>query len=117
MILIVDDSAFSRKATRKIFERLGHPVAEADGVSQALSMLAEQDYQFVLTDLLMPELDGFDLLAKVDQVRRVPVAVLTCDVQHSNVQRCMDLGAVAVIHKPVDEAKLAEVIELVLAAR
>lgn len=117
MLLIVDDSAFSRKATRIILERLGHQVEEAKDVPQALDLIATREYQCVLTDLLMPGLTGFDLLEKVRHLSRVPVAVVTCDVQQTTRQRCLDLGAVMVVNKPVDETKLAKAIEVVLARR
>ena len=117
MLLIVDDSAFSRKATRIILERLGHQVEEAKDVPQALELIGTRDYQCVLTDLLMPGLTGFDLLEKVRHLSRVPVAVVTCDVQQTTRQRCLELGAVMVVNKPVDEAKLAKAIEVVLARR
>lgn len=100
-----------------ILERLGQQVEEAKDVPQALDMIANRDYQCVLTDLLMPGLTGFDLLDKVRQFSRVPVAVVTCDVQQTTRQRCLDLGAVTVVNKPVDETKLAKAIEIVLASR
>ena len=117
MLLIVDDSAFSRKATRMILERLGHQVEEAKDVPQALELIATRDYQCVLTDLLMPGLTGFDLLERACKLSRVPVAVVTCDVQQTTRQRCLQLGAATVVNKPVDETKLAQAIELVLAQR
>lgn len=117
MLLIVDDSAFSRKTTRIILERLGHQVEEASDVVRALEMIANRDYQCVLTDLLMPGLTGFDLLLHVRKVSQVPVAVVTCDVQQTTRQRCLELGAAAVVNKPVDDAKLSSVLEAVLAPR
>lgn len=117
MLLIVDDSAFSRKATRLILERLGHQVEEAKDVPQALQLIATHDYQCVLTDLLMPGLTGMDLLERVRAISRVPVAVISCDVQQTTRQRCLNLGAVTVVHKPVDEAKITEMLSLVLASR
>jgi len=117
MLLIVDDSAFSRKTTRILLERLGHQVEEAKDVPHALELIATRTYQCVLTDLLMPGLTGIDLLERVRQLSRVPVAVVTCDVQQTTRQRCLDLGAVTVVNKPVDEARLAEALEIVLAPR
>lgn len=45
----------------------------------------------------------------------MPVAVVTCDVQQTTRKRCLELGAVTVVSKPVDDAKLAEALEMVLA--
>lgn len=117
MLLIVDDSAFSRKATRMILERLGHQVEEAKDVPQALELIETREYEAVLTDLLMPGLTGMDLLERVPAISRVPVAVVSCDVQQTTRQRCLNLGAVTVVHKPVDEAKISQALSLVLAPR
>ncbi|MBS2033345.1 response regulator [bacterium] len=117
MLLIVDDSAFSRKATRLILERLGYEVEEAKDVPQALELIASREYQCVLTDLLMPGLTGMDLLERVRAISRVPVAVISCDVQQTTRDRCLKLGALSVVHKPVDETKLSQLLSLVLAPR
>lgn len=114
-ILVVDDSAFLRKRVRQALEPDGYTLIEAANGQSALDALAIREFACVLTDLVMPDLDGFALLEQI-QLRHiaVPALVLTADIQNSTRERCESLGAKAVVQKPLkaDElrAVLAEVI-------
>jgi len=61
-VLIVDDAAFSRRMLRKYLEAEGCQVLEATNGQQALDMIQQQQPDCILTDLLMPDIDGFQLL-------------------------------------------------------
>ena len=101
LVLIVDDSNFQRRRVRRMVERLGHQTAEAAGGKQALEMIARQPPDYVLLDLIMPNLGGLQTLKALrQQGSKVPVIVLTADVQEPIRKECMDLGAVDVLHKP-----------------
>jgi CheY-like chemotaxis protein len=101
LVLIVDDSSFQRRRIQRLVERLGHQTAEATGGKQALEMIPRQRPDYVLLDLIMPDLGGLQALKALQQQRsKVPVIVLTADVQEPIRKECMDLGAVDVLHKP-----------------
>ncbi len=117
VILIVDDSAFSRKATRNTLEKLGFQIEEASDGEAALVKLGQTHYDCVLTDLLMPGMSGLDLLDRIRSVMEIPVIVVTSDIQTTTLQLCMDKGAVTVVNKPVDASKLSQALALALPER
>jgi CheY-like chemotaxis protein len=114
-ILIVDDSSFLRKRVRSILDAAGYALVEADNGVSALAALDRQPVACVLTDLVMPEMDGFGLLEEIQKrgLRR-PVVVLTADIQKTTHARCEELGATAFLQKPVNAAELLSLLPRVL---
>lgn len=110
-ILIVDDSSFLRKRVRQALQDQGYTLVEADSGLSALKEIENHQFSCILTDLVMPGMDGFGLLAEI-QKRQVaaPVVVLTADVQKSTHDRCSELGASAFIQKPVNPEELRSVL-------
>ena len=104
-ILIIDDSAFTRRQLRKVLISLGHDVVEAGTGAEGLSMLEEHTPNYVVTDLLMPEMDGFQFIDAVrkrtDALRETPILVLSADVQEASRYRTSELGAERFLNKPV----------------
>ncbi len=109
-ILVVDDSTFLRRRVREALET-EHSVQEAANGKQALSALAQGGFECVVTDLVMPELDGIGLLSALrDLGNKVPVVVMTADVQKTTRARCEELGAIAFLNKPVNAMELRSVV-------
>lgn len=114
-VLIVDDAAFSRRMLRKYLEAEGCQVLEATNGQQALDMIQQHQPDCILTDLLMPDIDGFQLLQTLrDQGCTVPIAILTADVQDTSRQRGVELGAARFINKPVKENEVRETVRQLL---
>lgn len=113
-ILIVDDSGFSRRQVKKILESLGHSVKEAGNGHEALRVLEGFNPDFILTDLLMPDMDGFGLveaLKKPDSPHKdIPVIVLSADVQDASRERTAELGVACFLNKPVRKDMVAAVL-------
>ena len=102
-LLIVDDSQFQRSFQRRALEAGGHTVLEAGGGRQALEIVAAERPSCVVTDLIMPDTRGLALLETLrSRHPRLPVLVVTADIQDQVRQQCLELGAFAVLHKPVD---------------
>lgn len=100
-ILIVDDSALSRRTLRRILEAAGYEVAEANDGMAALEMYFLEKPGLVLLDLVMKGMYGLDVLVKLremDQQARVVVA--SADIQSSTRQMVDEAGALGFIHKP-----------------
>jgi PAS domain S-box-containing protein len=79
-VLVVEDDADSRKLLRRMIEERGLHVVEAENGRAALAVLARITPQLVLLDLMMPEMDGFEVVARMREVeawRRIPVVVVT----------------------------------------
>lgn len=86
-------------------EQQGHTVALAENGRMALEMLADGDFDLVLLDILMPEMDGFEVLARLksDPARRdLPVIVISALDEMDSVIRCIGMGAEDFLPKPFD---------------
>lgn len=100
--MVVDDSAFTRRMMRQELEKLGYAVIEAPGGRRALELYAEQNPDFVTLDLLMPGMEGDEVLSRLKDIDpEVKVIVCTSNVQSSMRSRLMQLGALGVVNKPV----------------
>ena len=113
-VLIVDDSQFMRKRVRQSLTCQGYSLVEAATGVAALAELEKRTFDCILTDLVMPDLDGFQLLAEL-QRRQVstPVVVLTADIQKTTRDRCEQLGA-CVVQKPVQPGRLRQIVAGIL---
>jgi len=114
-ILIVDDSAFQRTFLRKTLTGAGFTVLEANNGGEALERTAEENPDVILTDLIMPDLRGRVLLETLQsQGSKIPIVVLTADIQEPVAAECLQLGAVQVLHKPIKPAILIQTLTDVL---
>lgn len=104
-ILIIDDSAFTRRQLKRALASLEHEVREAGSGKEGLEALADYRPDYVITDLLMPEMDGFEFIDAVrrldNDLARVPIIVLSADVQEASRNRTNELGAERFLNKPV----------------
>ncbi len=115
-ILVVDDSMFSRSMLKKVLEKNGYEVIEASDGREGLKIIIEKNPDFVFTDLLMPEMDGIELLTSVKEKNlRIPIAVVSANIQDSVRQQCQELGATEFFTKPPDIEKLQKHLEEYLA--
>lgn len=102
LILITDDAAFTRRMIRKVLLEDGdNVVIEAGNGVECLEMLESHTPDCMLLDLLMPELDGYGVLQGMkDRGLKIPVIVLSADIQDSAREQAMALGAFAMLKKP-----------------
>lgn len=115
-ILIVDDSALSRRTLRRILESTGYDVAEADDGMIALEMYFLEKPDLVLLDLVMKGMYGIDVLMKLremDQQARVVVA--SADIQSSTRKMVDEAGALGFINKPFVPEQVVAIVEKALA--
>jgi CheY-like chemotaxis protein len=115
LVLIVEDAWFTRRIIRKNLEAAGYTILEAANGQEGLDKALTSSPDCILLDLLMPDMDGRDVLRALgDRGSQIPVLVLTADIQASSRQQCLDLGAIAVLSKPPDAKILCEAIEQAL---
>lgn len=108
-ILIVDDNPLNRDVLGRRLLRQGYQVASAKQGQQALQMLTTQDYDLVLLDVMMPEMDGYEVLRrlKADPQRRdIPVIMISALEELDSVVRCIELGAEDYLPKPFNPVLL-----------
>ncbi len=110
-ILVIDDSKIARLMMRRQLEQAGHEVVEAAGGAEGLEVLTASSFDLVTCDVLMPEMTGIEFLAAVREHEiETPVIVATADIQRTTREECAELGAWAVVSKPVDAAELHDLI-------
>ena len=114
-ILIIDDSALSRRMIRTILEEGGHTVLQArDGLS-GLERFSVERPDLCCLDLTMPEMTGFDVLdnlLKVDPEAKV--VVISADIQQSSRDMVKARGAKGFINKPVAVDDVLQTVDQVL---
>lgn len=113
-VLVVDDYDNMRKAAVGILESLGLEVTEAIHGLDALRKLRESDFDAVFTDIVMPEMDGFELceeIRKSDGLKDLPVIVTSTHCDAGYVVRALRLGADEYVPKPVNRELVARVLE------
>lgn len=108
-ILTVDDSPSLRMLLRASLVNAGYAVVEAEDGRAALDWLAENDPALVITDITMPNLDGYELITALraqPRLREIPVLVLTTECEPDKKARARAAGATGWIVKPFDPDKL-----------
>jgi len=114
-ILLVDDDRQARMKLTRDLEGQGHTVNAVDGGRSALETLATEMFDLILLDILMPEMDGFELLRRLKadaKLSAIPVIVVSSLEDAESAEKSKQLGAQAYISKPVDAGVLnAHVVE------
>jgi class 3 adenylate cyclase len=119
-ILVVDDDAVSRTMLTRLLEQEGHRVDTAVDGRRALERLHADPFDVALLDVLMPELDGYEVLAHMkddDVLRHVPVLMITALDDVRSAVRCIEMGADDYLLKPFDPVVLQARIKASLAKK
>jgi len=111
-VLVVDDSMLSRVSIKSMLNNFGitEIIDAADG-KQALKHLQMDSPNLMILDLLMPEMDGFQVLKeKQTMENECEVIILSADIQETTVKQALDLGARFFLNKPIKEKELQEIL-------
>jgi diguanylate cyclase (GGDEF)-like protein len=106
-LLIVDDVAENRAILTRRFQRRGYEIVEASDGFRALELVAEQAFDLVLLDVMMPGIDGLEVLTRIREQHgpaSLPVIMVTALAQNDDVVKALKLGANDYVTKPVDFA-------------
>jgi two-component system chemotaxis response regulator CheY len=115
-ILIVDDSALSRRTLRRILEPAGYEIVEAVDGMTGLEMYFLEKPRLVLLDLVMKGMYGLDVLVKLREMDpNALVVVASADIQSSTRQMVDEAGALGFIHKPFVTDEVIAAVEAALA--
>lgn len=109
LILIVDDNATNRDVLQRRLAREGYEVQCAADGRQALDMLAERSFDLVLLDIMMPVLNGYQVLERLKQsaaLRDIPVIMISAIDEVDSIVRCIELGAEDYLPKPFNPVLL-----------
>jgi adenylate cyclase len=108
-ILVVDDNEINRDLLSRYLERQGHTVRVAHNGRQALEMIATGAFDLVLLDIMMPELNGYQVLQHLKQSetwRDLPVIMISALDEIDSAVRCIELGAEDYLRKPFNPVLL-----------
>lgn len=107
VVLVVDDDEMVRVTLKALISSLGYTCLVADGGQQALSILKATKVDLVFTDVVMPEMDGLQLLAAInEEFPATDVIVATGFSERASYAEVIKAGAMDFIKKPVDQAEL-----------
>ncbi len=116
-VLVVDDSATSRALLEHIVVRLGHRPLLADCGARALALCEVERPDIMLLDVMMPDIDGWELAAQlraIERLRCVPIVFQSSIERPEEIERCLACGAAAILKKPVRMARVADLIDSLL---
>jgi phosphoserine phosphatase RsbU/P len=102
-ILIVDDDETNRDMLARRLRRYGYTVSAAPSGVQALKLARSQTFDLILLDMIMPGLDGFQVLAKFKAdpaLHEIPVIMLSALDEENGIARCIEMGAEDYLSKP-----------------
>ena len=120
-IMMVDDEPLDMEVIQIFLQRLGyHRFITVEESPMAISTIMKYRPDIVLLDLLMPDVSGFDILGSIradDELKNLPVIVLTSSSEADTKQKVLQLGATDFLAKPVDASELALRLRNTLAAR
>ena len=108
-VLAVDDVPLDLILVEKILQRYNFKVKKANGGQEALDMIAAEKPSLVLLDLMMPNVDGFDVLAalsKSEETSNIPVVILSALNSESDIEKALSNGAKDFVTKPILMDKL-----------
>ena len=119
-ILIVEDSATTRALIRAVIDELGeYETVEAASGFEALKMLPQQEYDLIITDINMPDVNGLELINFVrnnPRYNHLPIIIVSTERSEEDKKRGMALGATAYVTKPFKSAELQEIVKKTIAS-
>ncbi|HEX2059471.1 MAG TPA: hybrid sensor histidine kinase/response regulator, partial [Thermoanaerobaculia bacterium] len=109
LLLVVDDDAENREVLSRRLTKQGHEVRTASNGPHALQLMAETAFDLVLLDIMMPDMDGYEVLGRIKGDRRlqhIPVIMISAIDEVQSVVRCIEAGAEDYLAKPFDPTLL-----------
>lgn len=118
-ILIIDDEGANRRALAVMLKLEGYQVLEAYSGQQAFALMEKELPDLILLDLMMPEMDGYDVFQRLksdDRTRHIPVLVVSALASSWDIERAAQAGLSNFLTKPFEPAALFARIEEALAS-
>jgi CheY-like chemotaxis protein/nitrogen-specific signal transduction histidine kinase len=118
-VLLVEDNAVNRTLAQRLLQKRGFSVAIAVDGKQAIAAVENADFDVILMDIQMPEMDGFEATAEIrkhqsNNGRRTPIIALTAHALNEDRDRCFSAGMDAYVTKPIRPAELFRAMREVL---
>ena len=115
-ILLAEDNRVNQALARRLLQKQGYTVVIAENGREALIALDTENFDLVLMDVQMPEMDGFEATASIREKERttgtrLPVIAMTAHAMKGDEERCLMAGMDGYISKPISPQKLFEALE------
>ena len=108
-ILVVDDIKVGREVLKNLLRRQGYQVSAAEDGVQALELLRSRPFDLILLDILMPRMNGYQVLETVrtdPNLHHISVIMISSVDETDSIIRCIELGADDYVTKPYDQVLL-----------
>ena len=118
-ILLVEDNLINQKVASRMLEKNGHRVVTANNGKEALRALEDHEFDAVLMDVQMPEMDGLEATAAIRAAeaggeRHLPIVAVTAHALTGDRERCLNAGMDGYLAKPIQSAQLLQALADVL---
>ena len=117
-ILVAEDDSLSQRFVAAIIEHMGHaPFVSPNGYHAWDALKAENCFDLLITDLMMPGMDGTTLIYKIRQDKRLskmPIIIMSAYVGMDSISSMLNIGATWFVPKPVDRAMLEDYVSRAL---
>lgn len=117
-ILVIDDEELVIYSLKRLLKREGYEVTVASNGAEALELIKETDFDLVVSDIRMPELDGIEVVRKMREYflennkNLVPVVLITGYSNDESAKQAQELKVVDYLHKPFDTVDFLKVIKI-----
>ena len=118
-VLLAEDNAINQKLAVRLLQKLGVTVDVAGNGKEALQMSGMFDYDLILMDCQMPEMDGYEATRQIrarENGGRVPIVALTANAMKGDREKCVDAGMDDHVTKPIRHGALKKVLDTHIAA-
>lgn len=118
-VLVVDDSISIRKYVQRFLDRTGYEVEVASDGAAALDVMGRSKFDVVISDLEMPVMHGYDLMAEMKRtpvLKDIPIIVLTSRAGEKHRQKALEMGAQDYLVKPFEEQEMLSALKKILGA-
>ena len=108
-VMVVDDNEMNRDMLSRRLERTGYNVLVASNGKEALDLLAAESVDLVLLDIMMPQMNGYEVLEHLksdNDLKHIPVIMTTALDESDGITKCMALGAADYLTKPFNPVQL-----------
>ncbi len=113
-ILVAEDNPINQKVALRLLERMGHQVDTAWDGQQAVAAVEQTEYDLVLMDCQMPNMDGYAAtraIRRLERGRQLPIVAMTANAMPDDRQRCLEAGMDGFLAKPVSTRHLFDLLE------
>ena len=114
-LLLVEDNKLNQIVVKFSLKRFGYDIVTANNGIEAIEEFKRGDFDFILMDVMMPEMDGLEATKQIRQLENgstIPIIALTADVITATADKCRDCGMSAHMSKPFEVEKLFDILKL-----